>query len=230
MQGDSEPPRVDAIHMAEAFEQYADPELIRARDEARTRYEAAATAVPPQPNWFEGDSSESVERWKYSPARRAAEAASRERQRTENAVTAYGFAQLRAGAWVAWGREGSPVGPWRLLPADAWRYFRFRGGDVVEVRGPSPIRFYGVRVAPAKREETASSALASTVAAEDRCRKWLVDLMVDGRAPSGPKRDYKTQARERFRVGSRAFGRAWDAAIQETGNTSWRAPGRKPKS
>jgi hypothetical protein len=102
-----------------------------------------------------------------------------------------------------------------------------KGGIVRALR--SAARLYGVVVAPTQREEMAAPALASTIAAEDRCRKWLVDLMVDGKTPSGPKRDYAREARERFQVGSRAFARAWDAAIQETGNTSWRAPGRKPK-
>jgi hypothetical protein len=138
--------------------------------------------------------------------------------------------RLVGGEWLAWGREDNPWGRWRAIPPDAWNtlvVINEKGGIVRALR--SAARLYGVVVAPTQREEMAAPALASTIAAEDRCRKWLVDLMVDGKTSSGPKRDYAREARERFQVGSRAFARAWDAAIQETGNTSWRAPGRKPK-
>lgn len=67
---------------------------------------------------------------------------------------------------------------------------------------------------------------ATTIAAENRCKEWLKRLMADGQKPQRSKVAYTKEASERFQVGARAFARAWDTAIRETG--SWSAPGRKP--
>ena len=66
----------------------------------------------------------------------------------------------------------------------------------------------------------------ATVAAETRCRKWLAALMRQG--PSHESKPvYLTKAQKRFGVPERGFKRAWNLAIEETGNTDWRKPGRK---
>ena len=155
-------PPADAFPLADAFERYTDPQLLEALRQAEERVRAAEAAVPPQPNFFErgwgGRFEEALEAWRQLPTVRAAGKVRKEAADAMRAVDDERHGRLASGEWLAWGREGSPVGPWRLLPADAWRYFRFRRGDVVEVPGPPPIRFYGVRVAPAKREGAVATA------------------------------------------------------------------------
>lgn len=77
--------------------------------------------------------------------------------------------RLRTGEWIAWAREGTPTGPWRRLPAEAWNVLGVprdmngwpRRDDVwhgcVQVRG-SDLRYYGVVVCPATRRRPPSVA------------------------------------------------------------------------
>ncbi len=67
----------------------------------------------------------------------------------------------------------------------------------------------------------------STNRAETECRKWLTALMTGNSKPEKAKAAYKTEAQAEFSVGTKAFGRAWGSAIEETGNTNWSRPGRK---
>jgi hypothetical protein len=54
-----------------------------------------------------------------------------------------------------WAREGSPVGPWRRLPDEAWRYIEIRPKDIllIAVPGGPPISYFSAVVAPEKQEE-----------------------------------------------------------------------------
>ena len=67
----------------------------------------------------------------------------------------------------------------------------------------------------------------STIRAETKCRKWLTALMTGNSTPEKTKAAYKTEAQNKFNVGTKAFGRAWTSAIEKTGNTAWSRPGRK---
>jgi hypothetical protein len=67
----------------------------------------------------------------------------------------------------------------------------------------------------------------STVAAEVRCRNWLLDLMAKESKPTKAKAEYMTDAFALFSVGQRAFLRAWGTAIAESKNENWSRPGRK---
>ena len=51
--------------------------------------------------------------------------------------------------------------------------------------------------------------------------------MMKGDGPAKKKKDCHTEAERLFRVGTRAFKRAWDNAITETDNTKWNKPGPK---
>jgi hypothetical protein len=63
------------------------------------------------------------------------------------------------------------------------------------------------------------SSAGSTVAAETRCREWLIGEMRKG-APTRARKKYQEEAHQRFGVGPRPFGRAWDRAKEETEATS----------
>jgi hypothetical protein len=76
---------------------------------------------------------------------------------------------------------------------------------------------------PAKDEDR----VQSTVGAEHRCRKWLLELMAGKSKPSKPKAEYATEAITQFGVSRRAFLRAWGTAIAESQNKNWSTPGRK---
>ncbi len=68
----------------------------------------------------------------------------------------------------------------------------------------------------------------STVAEENRCRRWLIDLMQKG-PREHPKEHYLGLAQQKFNVTARGFNRRiWPDAIAQTGS-DWSDPGR-PKS
>jgi hypothetical protein len=72
---------------------------------------------------------------------------------------------------------------------------------------------------------------AGTAAAETRCRAWLVGEMSLNEKPLKPKAEYKSEAQQRFRVGTHGFRRSWSDAISQTGRDQWTRPGpRKRKS
>ena len=66
----------------------------------------------------------------------------------------------------------------------------------------------------------------TTIAAERRCREWLLPLMKAG-SPTKPKADYLADATKKYGVGTKAFIRAWGYATSESGNQEWIKPGRK---
>ncbi len=68
---------------------------------------------------------------------------------------------------------------------------------------------------------------SGTKGAETKCKRWLIALMSDDGKPEKTKTAYQSAARAEFGVGTKAFGRAWANAIEETGNTDWSKPGRK---
>jgi hypothetical protein len=61
---------------------------------------------------------------------------------------------------------------------------------------------------------------------ETECRDWLIELMEQG-SPERNRVYYEDTAKERFGITVRGFRRAWDAAIELTGNTDWRKSGPK---
>ena len=65
----------------------------------------------------------------------------------------------------------------------------------------------------------------SSAGAGTRCRKWLVGLMRDGPKTKSKSR-YRDEAKNTYGVGTRAFNKAWEEAISETGKTDWSNPGR----
>ena len=84
---------------------------------------------------------------------------------------------------------------------------------------PPPLTFGG-------RLRKQPFAVDKTIGAETNCKKWLVGLMTEG-APTKNKDAYRQEAVDTFKVGTRAFDRAWANAVGETGNTEWSHPGPK---
>ena len=75
-----------------------------------------------------------------------------------------------------------------------------------------------------EKPDTANNRVV-TVRSENLCREWLEGLMADDSAPDRPKRDYHSEAKEKFGVGAKAFQRAWNNAVAATENTNWSRPG-----
>lgn len=147
MPGSDHPP-ADAILLADALEQYVDPQLV----EALHRLQAGrADERGPYAHLPYGDPGRAKER----QARRA--------------VHDDFFRRWRQGKLAVWGREETPGGPWRRL--DAAPYLRIQADqDVVEVPGAAPrqkqlteepgmppVRFVVVRVALTEREDRAAA-------------------------------------------------------------------------
>jgi hypothetical protein len=68
----------------------------------------------------------------------------------------------------------------------------------------------------------------SSIKAETHCQKWLVTKMKAGK-PTKTREEYRAEAADKFKVGSRAFSRAWANAIAEAKNLEWRKPGPRSK-
>ncbi len=68
---------------------------------------------------------------------------------------------------------------------------------------------------------------SGTRGTETKCKKWLIALMSDDGKPEKTKTAYQTEAQGEFKIGTKAFHRAWANAIEETGNADWSKPGRK---
>lgn len=199
----------NAIPLSEALVAYVDSGLVEARRVARERYEAAYGFSPDRIQHPLFDQAERALCTRYYSACAAIEQAFRER--------------MRGSRLQGWGRDGSPIGPWRRVPAEAWTHVRFASGDVIKLPGvPQWVTLYSVVV---EQPESVPPALESTVAAEKRCQAWLVSLMAGGTCPESPKDSYRREAQERFGVSARGFARAWAAAIAETQNTNWRRTG-----
>jgi hypothetical protein len=161
MPDDPGEPPAEAISLADFF--VADPQLLETQQQAQQRLEAAKAAIPPCPPTLAYDA------WYNLPEIRAAREtytkASNEFEEARRATYEERHNRLVSGEWSTWGREGSPVGAWRLLPADAWRYVRFDPDNdfitmpaspprrlyfdnyLMTVPGPPPLKFYSVVVA-----------------------------------------------------------------------------------
>ena len=67
-----------------------------------------------------------------------------------------------------------------------------------------------------------------TIAVENGCRLWLINLMKANPNNPRPKEVIREEAKARFpNLGKRGFDRAWAAAISQTGAEKWSAPGRR---
>lgn len=72
---------------------------------------------------------------------------------------------------------------------------------------------------------------AGRISAETACQQWLANEMrKTPRHKPEPKASYEVSALNQFvGLSKRGFGRAWDAAIAETGVATWSNPGRPSK-
>jgi hypothetical protein len=111
------------------------------------------------------------------------------------------------------------------LPRPIEDYLRGRVSiDTSPVVWPNPL----MPAAQVEKLWPAGGAIRFTAGAEAETRRWLILLMSTG-DPTQAKPQYEAEAQKKFRVGKRAFIRAWDDALRATGNTRWSKPGPKSK-
>lgn len=82
---------------------------------------------------------------------------------------------------------------------------------------------------PFREADAKEAPGSSTIGKETRCQRRLSEMMLaaPGCAPMS-NADLKEQMKKEFSgLGNRAFTRAKAAAIEETGATAWRSPGRR---
>ena len=109
------------------------------------------------------------------------------------------------------------------LPRPIEDYLRGRVPiDTRPVAWPDPL----MPAAQVEKLWPAGGATRFTAGAEAETEGWLISLMRSGN-PIQAKRQYEAEARKKFRVGTRAFNRAWAEAVRATANTRWSTPGRK---
>ena len=67
-----------------------------------------------------------------------------------------------------------------------------------------------------------------TASAEAKCKNWLIDLMNKHPENPIPQKTVKQRAKTKFPgLSDRAFTRAWFAAIDQTGASTWSKPGQR---
>lgn len=54
--------------------------------------------------------------------------------------------KLLSGELLAWAREGSPLGPWREIPADSWSVFWSFSWKEPTISGPDGLKLYSVQI------------------------------------------------------------------------------------
>jgi hypothetical protein len=174
MQGHSQPP-ADAVPLAEA-----DPYIANTLRWRRRQRTSTAIIVPPERVWIIGKPRMDDDgRW-HTPVR-ASDDLVAGKQALRDLLA-------EGGELLAWGREGSPWGPWRAIEPHTWGLLTIEDLEqgIVRVAAPSEVRLYSVVVANKETAltqaavPTAPDAPASTAAAETRCRKWLIEEMASG--------------------------------------------------
>ena len=132
---------------------------------------------------------------------------------------------LQAGDIVAHGhKNGARYAT--AIPLDYWISAQF---DWIKQAADSIDRYENLRFDRVRvRALWPATKARTTVAAERRCQNWLKSMMDEG-PPEKLKPEYRTEAREKFDIGVRAFDRAWAHAVAESGNTAWKTPGPKSK-
>jgi hypothetical protein len=122
---------------------------------------------------------------------------------------------VRAIDFLNWAKANGFSGPKEDLSAKASRLAAVAPGAYREFCGA--IR---ALAAPTKRP---------TAKGKGDCRKWLVELMAEGRPKTESKESYRRTAINDFKVSGRQFDSAWAEAIEETGDSAWGKAGR-PKN
>jgi hypothetical protein len=143
-----------------------------------------------------------------------------ERTRLDSAA----FASYRPGdehGSVASVTPGVPP-EWAVSTRDDSRFLLALREDVVKAwaRGQSDP----------KTTSPTAQRIAGTIAAERRLQAYLESLMLADAKNSPGKEAVREMAKDAGHVvGTRAFARAFAAAVQKTGAVDWSGPGRKPK-
>jgi hypothetical protein len=86
------------------------------------------------------------------------------------------------------------------------------------------LRLYNVRIQPPEGIKPIGKS-----ASEARCREWLAGLMRAQPDAPRPKAELEEEAHRTFRLGQRAFGRAWRGALAAAGPAWSRAGPRKSR-
>jgi hypothetical protein len=123
---DLPPEAAQALPLAEAFWPNADPDLVNRYRDIKAR----------------------LERERQWVRRRSGDPLLMQFRELEIRIEASFIAKLRDGELTAWGREGSPIGPWREIPSSAWSTLQLDDPNVGTVKGPGVILF-DVRTGPA---------------------------------------------------------------------------------
>jgi hypothetical protein len=122
---DLPPEAAQALPLAEAFRANADPDLMNRHRDITARLERESQWV----------------------RRRRGDPLVAQLRELEIRIEAAFIAKLRDGELTAWGREGSPIGPWREIPSSAWSTLRLDDPNMGTVKGPG-VTLFDVRVGP----------------------------------------------------------------------------------
>lgn len=192
-----------------------------------------------EPMWTLGDTA----RWVAERTREAVDGWSIDEERLFEIVPEIQGA-LAAGEVRAWAHTPNDPVP-RELPSETWAVYQLAIEErddllwivpVLASASPDDERtLLNIRLSrddvllrwPNEQGSTPPHEVG-TVAAEHRCRLWLLKLMKADPNNPRPKQALREEAKSRFpKLSNRGFERAWAAAISQSGADRWSAPGRR---
>jgi hypothetical protein len=138
---DDPPPEVaEALPLAQAFRDHADPKLVE-------QYRLAKERLEREGRWHYVGNRDDPDGYVLSEFDGLGHALLKESRALIARIEAGFMGKLRSGELIAWAREGSPLAPWREIPASAWSALRLDDVAKGTVKGPGTALF-DVRVGP----------------------------------------------------------------------------------
>jgi hypothetical protein len=140
-QSDEPPPEAaKAVPLADAFREHADPKLL-------AKFRATTERLEREGKWQYIGTPRKVEGYVLSEFDGHGRELLKESRELIAKIEAGFVGKLRRGDLTAWAREGSPLAPWREIPASAWATLRLDDITKGTANGPG-VALFDVRVGP----------------------------------------------------------------------------------
>lgn len=137
---DLPPEAAKAIPLVQAFRDYADPKL-------RAEYHDTKERLEREGKWHYIGTPRKIEGHELSPFDTHGHALLQRSRELIAMIEARFVSKLRRGELTAWARKGSPLAPWREIPASAWLALQLDNVAKGTAKGPGVV-LLDVRIGP----------------------------------------------------------------------------------
>jgi hypothetical protein len=134
------PEAAKAVPLSDAFREHADPKLL-------AEYRFTQERLKREGRWEYIGTPRKVEGYALSVFDGHGHQLAKEARGLIAKIEAGFVGKLRRGELTAWAREGSPLSPWREIPASAWANLQLGELDKGTAKGPGVVLF-DVRIGP----------------------------------------------------------------------------------